>query len=109
MNPHPRNPIAARRDPGTSDEAARKITRSGKRDAQSKEVLDAVRARPGLTSAEYAGGVQSQRFMFARRLPDLEKLGLVRKGPPRPCRQTGSRCVTWWPAHDGKPQQGTLL
>jgi len=37
------------------------------------------------------------RVMPARRLPDLEKLGFVKKGDIRHCAATGSQCVTWWP------------
>jgi hypothetical protein len=38
----------------------------------------------------------------ARRLPELERRGLVKKGEPRICRVKGSRCTTWWVLAEGK-------
>jgi len=35
-------------------------------------------------------------LVAARRLPELERAGLVRKGEPRVCQVKGSKCCTWW-------------
>ncbi len=35
-------------------------------------------------------------FIPARRLSELERSGVVRKGEPRVCRVKGTKCVTWW-------------
>lgn len=92
----PRNPIARHSDPDTSHAAAKHITRSGQRDTQAALLLTAVLRIPGGTSAEY-GAVVLDRYACARRLPELEKLSMVRRGPKRICRATGSEAITWIP------------
>jgi hypothetical protein len=106
-DPRPRNPIAARLDPETSREAALAITKSGERDRQAKLVLDAVRRRPGSTSAELAAmpGETLDRFAFARRLPELKELGLIRQEAPRRCQVTGRSSVTWREVQGGLVQE----
>ncbi len=97
--PHPRNPIARATDPETSHRAAAEVTRSGRRDAQAASVLEAVQIGPGFTSAELAtAGAPFDRYVAARRLPELERLGKVRRGPARACRVTGRLALTWWPS-----------
>lgn len=93
--PQPRNRIARATDPETSRLAADEITRSGARDAQAAEVLRRLREHPGSTSMELAG-LGLDRYAIARRLPELERLGLVRRGDARTC-QTGRLALTWWP------------
>lgn len=83
-------------DPGTSREAARKYSAAGKHITHAQVVLHALQAKDGQTSAEVADMTGLTRHVPARRLPDLEHSGLVRKGEPRTCAATGSRCVTWW-------------
>lgn len=91
---------AAHADPATSHEAADRMTRSGRAAANAAAVLALVRANPGLTSRELSelpacpAGID--RWECARRLPDLERHGRVRKGPARACRSSGTRAVTWW-------------
>lgn len=96
FDPRPRNPIARDGDPDTSHEAAAKITSDGTRDRQANGVLAEVNSRPGSTSAELGGGT-IDRYVMARRLPELEKLGLVSRGESRMCGKTGRRALTWWP------------
>jgi CRP-like cAMP-binding protein len=83
-----------RYDPETSHQAAREITASGLRATQARKVLAAVAAHPGRTSAELAELAGLSRYTTARRLPELEAHGLVRRGPAR-------RSVTSDPATDG--------
>ncbi len=91
------SPIARRRDPSTSHEAAEKITASGKRASQQNEVLRMVRVYPGCTSFELAGGDLERRFMFARRLPELRKAGLIRNSiEKRVCKITGLNALVWY-------------
>lgn len=94
--PHPRNPIAANDDPETSHEAAREVTSSGERDRQAQLVLDHVRVWPGRTSAELSQGHELDRYVFARRLPELARLGFIKRGIARRCTATGRRAITWW-------------
>lgn len=84
--------------------AEREVTFSSVRGRQMREVLEMVKKRQGQTSAEYAldawmceiGLGVLDRPAIARRLPDLQKLGLVKQGKKRKCLDTGRMCVTWW-------------
>ncbi len=99
----PRNPITRRMDPATSHAAARAIITSGRRDTQAQRVLEAVRRAPGSTSAEigriadlnHEHGVD--RYIAARRLPEVELLALVRRGPARRCTVSDCMAITWYP------------
>lgn len=96
-------PIARRTDPASSHLAAADITADGTRAAQHHQVLRAVRRWPGLTSRELAQAAGGDRYVVARRLPEVESTGLVHRGPMRPCRVSGRQALTWWPA-DGNGQ-----
>jgi hypothetical protein len=80
-------------DPRTSHEAADAIKASGRLASHQGIVLAAVRAFPGLTSAELALRCRLDRHEVARRLPELETAGKVRRGEPRLF--NGRRGVTW--------------
>ena len=84
-------------DPITSLIAEDRVNRTGVRGKQCRQVFEALQRNPGSTSAELAYLMDVDRVMPARRLPDLEKLGFVKKGDIRHCAATGSQCVTWWP------------
>jgi hypothetical protein len=93
-------PIARRLDPETSKEAALEITASGRREGQALTVLAFVRKYPGKTSSELAvkaqtSGCPYDRYVFARRLPELEKAGLVWKRNSRQCSVSGLQAHTW--------------
>lgn len=82
-----------RLDPQTSVQAAVAILpRLG--ELQTK-VLDAVRANPNRTRNELAGLMGWHPSEVSKRLPELERLGLVSRGPERPCAVTGKACATW--------------
>jgi hypothetical protein len=70
-----RNPIAHRNDPASSHEAADAIDRSGARGTHCGIVLDAVKAHPGLTSAELVEHVGHGIDLTEcrRRLTDLKR------------------------------------
>ena len=96
-------------DPETSKAAAEEITTSGTAARQAEQVLDLVRRQPKSTSKELAfvaalnASTRSLDYhAIARRLPELERAGKVKKGPPRKCTQlimNGKRrkAVTWEP------------
>lgn len=88
-------------DPATSKAAADSAAASGRASSQREAVLAAVRAAPGRTSDELAAGMGVGRHMVARRLPELERLGLVRRGEARASRVGGRAGLTWWPAEGG--------
>lgn len=82
-------PRAATRDPLSSHAAADAMERSGRLWRQLDRVLAAVRATPGLSSGELAARHGLDRHMVARRLPDAERAGLVRRI------EVGARQVRW--------------
>ena len=99
-----RTPASRASDPRTSHEAEAAHTGSGGRRAQQERTRTAVGLYPGYTSLDLAAVTGLDRYMLARRLPELESAGLVRKGPPV-CSSNGKRAVTWWPV----PIQERLL
>ena len=88
--------IARATDPITSHLAATEITRSGARRAQADAVLTLVRNHPGKTSAELADLGNVDRYMVARRLPEMRGATLT-QGEPRVCGISQRQAVTWWP------------
>lgn len=93
-------PIARGSDPSTSHQAAAAVTACGSRAEQQHAVFAMLRRRPGLTSAELADAERVDRYMPARRLPELREADppLVKNGEQRVCRVTKRRALTWWPA-----------
>jgi single-stranded DNA-specific DHH superfamily exonuclease len=90
--------IARGSDPQTSKNAGEEVTTSGRPEGQLLAVLVLVRRHPGRTSMELAKlSNKFDRYVIASRLPELEKAGLVCKGPPR-MSSAGQR-----PAHTWKP------
>ena len=93
-------PLTHRSDPQTSHEAAEQLQRSGRLAAQQRAVLAALRQCDGATHAELGAFMGLHWLTPARRLPELERAGLVGKGEPRTCTIKGSRCTTWWIVED---------
>jgi len=87
-------PIARNTDPRSSHAAASEITHSGARLQQSVQVLLLVIAHPNRTSRELAlYGLD--RYIIARRLPELEEAGAVIRCGFKICSQ-GKRVATYW-------------
>jgi hypothetical protein len=88
-------------DPGSSHEAARAMNESGKARAHREMAVDMVWKHPGNTSRELAGlpdcPGELDRYELARRLPEAECEGQVKKGPKRKCKVAGTLAVTWRP------------
>jgi len=83
-------------DPETSREAEDR--HAGKAWTHTKWVAQQVQLYPGSTAVELwkaCGGLD--RHEWSRRLPDAERIGLIRRGEPRKCRVRGVKMVTWWP------------
>jgi hypothetical protein len=87
--------LARSTDPETSHEAAREHVRSGAQAAQKATVLEALRRLGRVTSAELAQAAGLDRYMVARRLPDLSRDGRAAQDGERECRVTGRKAVTW--------------
>jgi hypothetical protein len=91
-----RAPLAAARDPISSHLAAAELTSSGRRASQKAAIVKWLRSQERLlTSMEIAHAGGLDRYMVARRLPDLERDGLVERGPMRDCRESGRPAITW--------------
>lgn len=94
-------PIARASDPLSSHLAAEAITKSGARSDQQNKAAEAVKQFPGHTSHELAAltcgkrNVTDWRYALARRLPECETAGRVRKGPKRTCSVTGRKAHVW--------------
>lgn len=93
-------PMAHRGDPETSRMAARNLVESGRLGRQQQAVLDALRTANGSTHGELGVVMGVHWLTPARRLPELERAGYVRKGEPRICRMKGTKCTVWWIVED---------
>lgn len=87
----------ARRGQQTSLEAAEELVKVGDHARQMLAVQAALAARPGLTSLQLAAASGIDRYIVARRLPDLARMGRARKGETVRDPETGRSAVTWWP------------
>lgn len=89
-------------DPSSSHDAAEHVVSSGLQAQQHSLAASAVRKHPGLTSLELARATGLDRFMLARRLPELQRNGLIVRGMVRKCSASNGRSgVTWFPATRG--------
>lgn len=94
--------LARSTDISTSHEAGSYVAASGiQRDQQSKAAA-AVKQHPGLTSMKLADVTGLDRYMLARRLPELLKTKQVWRGPAMPCPVSGRSACTWWPVAPGE-------
>ena len=102
--------LARNSDPHTSHAAAREAERSGRAERQRQIVLRCVKRhaadRPR-TSMELAACMRLDRYMVARRLPELEKARQVRKSGSRTCEVSGRTAIVWAPVQE--PGQGRLF
>lgn len=88
-------PVARHTDPETSRLAAEHVTKTGARSDQQNKAAEAVRQFPDCTSFELAMRTGIDRYTLARRLPECETAGRVRKGPIRTCTVTGRKAHEW--------------
>lgn len=89
-------------DPETSRLAEEQITKDGSRARACAEALALVQAQPGWTANEYEAFIGVSDGRIRKRLTDLEKLGLVRRGEARTSAITRKLNQTWWPVTWGK-------
>ncbi len=88
-------PVSRSVDAITSHLAEAEINASGLRASQQEQMLRLVKEHPCRTSAELAviGGVD--RYVAARRLPELRTSGHIENGETVTCRATGRKAMTW--------------
>jgi DNA-binding MarR family transcriptional regulator len=89
--------MARRTDPPTSHAAARHMIESGKLTEQQKKTLDLVNKYPNHTSDELATKGSLDRYQLGRRLPELEREGLITRGNERRSTVGGRMGATWHP------------
>lgn len=98
----PRFARARRIDPRSSHEAAGRVERTGSAKRQAGRVLAAFHRFPMATTGELAEYAHLNRVMVARRAPELERAGLLKRYDPnkntKVCAVTGYRCIRWRPA-----------
>jgi hypothetical protein len=101
--------LARRTDPSTSRKAAAKVAKSGELSAQRLKTLEKLVAMTDHggeppTSAEMGAGNQVDRYLYARRLPDLARAvpPLVERLPSRVCGLTKNPATTWSPTAAGR-------
>jgi len=91
-----RAPLAATTDPISSHLAAAELTNSGRRASQKAAIASWMCGQSrALTSMEIAHAAGLDRHLVARRLPDLERDGLVERGAMRECTVSGRPAITW--------------
>lgn len=87
--------LARRTDPSTSREAAAEHVQSGRNGKQKVLVLAELERTSNVTSHELAVFWKLDRYIVARRLPELKEAGLAVVGPKRRCKVSRRRAVTW--------------
>nr|WP_313286904.1 winged helix-turn-helix domain-containing protein [Stenotrophomonas pavanii] len=85
-------------DLSTSHDAAHYVVASGLQAHQHDQSAKAVTDYPVNELAQATG---LDRYMLARRLPELIKAGRVWRGPNKPCAVSGGTACTWWPVAPG--------
>ena len=97
-------PASRRSDPPSSKMADQEITESGQRESECGFVLWGLwTMQQPVTSRELAMRMGADRYMVAKRLPELRALGKAQSSGDRirKCRVSGRKCMTWW-AVDGR-------
>lgn len=89
-------------DLSTSHDAAHYVVASGLQAHQHDQSAKAVTDNPGITSKELAQATGLDRYMLARRLPELIKEGRVYRGQSRRCKVGDRSACTWWPVAPGQ-------
>ena len=94
-------PVAASRlarstDPVTSHLAASNVSKTGSAARWQRVALDLIRRRPGMTARELENAGGYENGQIRKRLAEVMRGGLIRKGTARTCRVSGRQAATWW-------------
>lgn len=87
--------LARRKDPETSKQAARHVSKT--LGARMEAALALLKSMPGKTACEIEHAALVSDGRYRKRLNDLRLRGLARKGRTRKCTITGRNAATWWP------------
>ena len=85
-------------DPSSSHDAAAHVEKTRSAKNQCRRVLSALKGHPHRTSNELAVESGLDRYIVARRLPELKQRKLVRQSSiKRNDMYSQRKAVTWWP------------
>ncbi|WP_329810745.1 winged helix-turn-helix domain-containing protein [Stenotrophomonas sp. SMYL8] len=70
--------------------------------ARTADIDTSHAAAARVVSNELSQATGLDRYMLARRLPELMKEGRVYRGPNKPCAVSGRTACTWWPVAPGQ-------
>lgn len=87
--------LSKKNDPDTSREAGKRYDKSHKRTIHFQQILITMSDLFPFTSAEIARWSPLDRFQVARRLPEMERFGLVSRGNKKYCSVVKQDCVGW--------------
>ncbi|HDZ14329.1 hypothetical protein LCGC14_1069070 [marine sediment metagenome] len=87
--------VSRRTDPLSSKQAEKEINGNGLRNRQQEVVFQAVRKYPNHTSKELCAITGINRYVLGRRLPEIEELWDVKRGPMRKCNIGNRLALTW--------------
>ncbi len=83
-------------DPETSKIAADAMKASGLDSVQKQEILEIlIGQRSCMTARELDVALEAERYTASKRLPELERAGLIQRVGNRPCSVTGRKATTW--------------
>lgn len=83
-------------DPKTSQLAAEAMKASGLDSVQKQEILEIlIGRRTCMTARELDVALEAERYTASKRLPELERAGLIHRVGNRPCSVTGRTATTW--------------
>ncbi len=83
-------------DPESSKLAAEAMQASGLDSVQKQEILEIlISHRSCMTARELDVALEAERYTASKRLPELEKAGLIHRVGNRPCSVTGRNAITW--------------
>ena len=92
-------PRARTTDARSSHEAAALVERTGTAKAQAQRVYTALLRYPNSTSMELSRSARIERYVVARRLPELAAAGRVERIEPTentaPCAISNKRVIRW--------------
>jgi len=83
-------------DPETSWQAAKEITNSGAVGKMQRLALHLIKSNPGRTAKELEQIRSLDDGKVRKRLAEMERNNMIRRGEPRRCKVTGRRATTWW-------------
>lgn len=89
--------MSRRTDPATSHKAAKEFVASGARESHQSLILDVIRETPGETFSEIVEVLGVEGSVVNKRLPEMCRKGMIRKGADRACRTNGKEKATYWP------------